>query len=305
MENQNSDATACLLPHNSNSLDYYQKGKSFIHLYDQDVKVKKVYLQGKVQVGGGVRSNVFEFSENSRRNLLLTCRNSGHNIKSQILLTYHTLSPIDGREVKRNLNTFLVLLRRHFPDTYYLWVLEFQNNGHPHIHLFLSIEPSKENRLKLARFWNTTTNESPENLVFTSHCRNFFRWNMKSGKYLSKEYITKSVQKDVPKNFKNVGRFWGCSRNMTPKFVVIRPDSEIPEKIYKKVLRAVSKKHEKIIEGFKKKKVNLRTRHQSYSLPLCATSFITYAQMLIHQESSSEPITWATNLASLYQGVPF
>ncbi len=310
-----AETSACLLAHSSPN--YSKQGKSFAHLYEQDVVIKRCSDEPCKQIGGGKRGKVFEFSQASKRNLLKVCRNSGHHIKSQICLTYHECSPISGKQVKRNLDNFLKYLRRENKNLHYIWVLEFQKNGHPHVHLFTDIEPTPTNRERLAHLWNTTTGESESNKAFTSHPRNFFPWRMSTGTYLSKEYLAKSIQKDVPKTFQDVGRFWGNSKNMIPRFVVIEPGKNIPERIYKKVVRCVSKQHEKHIElqktrlrekgvKIKKRKKNTRNRHITTSLPACAMSFITLAQTLLHESQTGfTTITYATSLARIFEGIPF
>jgi len=81
---------------------------------------------------------------------------------------------------------------------------------------------------------------------------------MKKGGYLCK-YLEKKEQKNVPNNFENVGRFWGCSRNMVPdpdqwffsdleKIVVENTDKITGEvhgvKIPKLLYRTLRKHHE-------------------------------------------------------------
>lgn len=280
-------------------IDMYQEEKKpyYVQVYPKDIKVKIPHPQPSTV--GGSRQNVFHFSDSSRRRLLHVCRNSGHHIKSQFCLTYHEAWPLDGKEVKANLNHFLTCFKRAFGnDSKYLWVLEFQKRGAPHIHFFSDLEPCRERQRTLTDIWVVTVlglDADSSAYKFHNHSSNFFSWNMRSGKYLSKEYLEKSVQKGVPENFQNVGRFWGHSRNMKPGFLIINPD-DLPglKQEIKSAVRTVTKAHEKLscriaracrdayrercrIVSKRKpiKKRNLRAKIKSYTVPLLSGAFMT------------------------------
>ncbi len=306
--NEHPQGAACLLAHISNG--YSDKRKSLVNLYEKDVVVRKFWdcVLSK-RKGGGIREKIFEFSDASKRRLLFVCRNSGHKIRSQVCLTFHKSSPINGKAFKKTLNIFLTRMRREYKGIHYIWVLEFQKNGNPHAHLFTDIEPTKENRDKVARLWNKTTKESHENYKFTAHKKNFFSWKMQSGSYLAKEYIAKSVQKDVPKHYKNVGRFWGNSRNMVPNFALITEDLFDDPKIYIKALRAVYKCHERKILKYVKKRINLRKKHITINIPSLSKDFIKllkYYSFYGYEETGAkyEPINYLI-CSSFEYGVPF
>lgn len=176
------------------------------------------------------RAAIFEFSDKSRSHLDHVCSNSGHLVKSQFCLTYHEQIPSDGEECKRHLDKWLKAYRRRFPAGLYLWVLEFQKRGAPHFHLFLSEEVDREMQKKLAMSWARITRGSfqkYDKVQYWWHCRpsNWMDWKMNDGKYVMKEYAVKAAQKDVPKEFVNVGRFWGCSRGMHPIPTIIEPET--------------------------------------------------------------------------------
>lgn len=268
-------ANACLLAQKSKT-DLTRPEMSVAHVYEKDVVIKKfrddVVSGGRR--GGGKRADIFKFSDASKRRLLFVCRNSGSRVKSQVCLTFHRSSPIDGRAFKETLNLFLTRLRQKYSGVHYLWVLEFQKNGQPHAHMFTDIEPTEENRHEVARIWNTATKESEENYKFTSHHRNFFKWVMDSGSYLAKEYLAKSIQKDVPEHFRNVGRFWGCSRNMKPEYVKLEPEKEVDTRLMIMAVRATFKCYEKKLSKYIGKKINLRSRQVTKTLPSMANVFI-------------------------------
>lgn len=236
---------ACSISHISHR-EEYPSSDYFLKVYHSDVKVIKPACQGKPHHGKFQRSAIFEFSEKSKSRLREVCRNSGFWIRSQFCLTYHEIWPTDGLQSKRQLDAFLVFLRRHPGIAYlgdslrYLWVLEFQGRKAPHFHLFTDLIADAEwpgvpfvvpiDKHELARLWVLDAQKlhlpsAVTTLQFHSHEKNFFPWRMVSGSYLVKEYVEKSLQKDVPENFQNVGRFWGNSRNMKPQFYIVEPEN--------------------------------------------------------------------------------
>lgn len=224
-------------------------GQFVLQVYKVDLKIVKGFSRPGSQHERAPREAIFEFSASSRKNLLKTCRNSGHHIRSQFCLTFHENWPADGKELKRQMHVFLVLLARHYPGCHYLWVLEFQARTAPHFHLFTDLEPTSENQRFLAQTWVTVSGQLDDEvcLAWHLHENNFFAWTMVNGSYVSK-YAEKAEQKDVPENFHNVGRFWGSSRNMVPRYYVVDPveaeDPEIAGKI-EQAVRSITKNEEK------------------------------------------------------------
>jgi len=236
-----------------------------LRVFSQDIKVCKGTSFPKPESWvPAVRQPVFEFSKPSRDRLMSYCRNSGYKIASQFCLTYQDTWPLDGKEAKRQLNHFLVALKRFSPCPLdYLWVLEFQERRAPHFHFFSSLETAGQDwqglpfslpvtAHDLALIWVQQVQRqhapgSIQSLDFHSHENNFFAWDMQTGGYLAKNYIGKSSQKDVPEEFKNVGRFWGCSRSFIPASYVVDPyeveDVNLVGAI-DKFVRTVGKKYE-------------------------------------------------------------
>ena len=73
--------------------------------------------------------------------------------RSMLTLTYPRQFPKDGHIVKKDLNALLQKVRRNIEGEY-LWFLEFQTRGAPHIHLLLTgkdISPRK--RTDYGFFW--------------------------------------------------------------------------------------------------------------------------------------------------------
>lgn len=310
---------ACLLPYISTEPKGQEKPGSdiFLHVLPRDVKVKKPFPMA-VPPPSGLKQSIFQFSDESRRRLLEVCRNSGHLIKSQFCLTYHEAWPLDGREVKKNLNAFITqVVRAYGPSFHYLWALEFQQRGAPHIHFFMSIKPKRNDRAFLAALWVRIIGAGPTCLAFHDHPANFFKWDMSNGNYLSKEYLAKSVQKGVPEVFQNVGRFWGHSRSMKPVVVVVDINEQKPDVAarIRSGVRILSKQHSRCRTAYKKKglekalkrgtarvhlggklprisKPNPRKTQRSYTLPSMTGLLVS----LVFQGSIINTFTeWVTN----------
>ena len=161
-----------------------------------------------------VRTEINSFSDHSRRRLRFRALNAAPALISQFGLTYHNDWPTDGRTSKRHLNAWLTALRRLLPNVGYLWLLEFQKRNAPHYHVFLTIPPDEETRLKLAAAWcRITSPNDDEALRFHQDQRNWINWDMGSGSYLCK-YLDKEAQKAVPDGYSSFGRFWGNSRGL-------------------------------------------------------------------------------------------
>lgn len=169
------------------------------------------------------RGKIDHFSKKARLRLKHQVRNANMTIESQFLLTYPADFPKSGRTVKNHLDRLLRALRKAYgADSFgFEWILEFQDRGAPHYHLFLTWPPSNEMRRFIAKRWNRIVKGGKDHLWVHLRPRNFSKWDMGKGNYAMK-YAQKMEQKEVPEGFENVGRFWGCSRNMIP--VPIRED---------------------------------------------------------------------------------
>lgn len=84
------------------------------------------------------RREITHFSTRSRMRLAFVAHNADQAFKSMLTLTYPAQFPTTGKIVKVHLNRFLGWLRRKYDDPGYLWFLEFQRRGAPHIHILLT-----------------------------------------------------------------------------------------------------------------------------------------------------------------------
>jgi hypothetical protein len=188
---------------------------------------------GELPDKAGIKKEITEFSESSRKKLAFYASNAAISWKSMITLTYARNYPACGMVCKRNLNSFLTYARKLLPGVRYLWFLEFQKRGAPHFHILLSENYDKEISVNLAESWiNLSTREDDKEdarymkfiIWFNSDKRKvpgcdgcqFWQSAKSSGglSHYAVKYATKLDQKTVGKNYVSVGRFWGCSRKL-------------------------------------------------------------------------------------------
>lgn len=191
-----------------------------IEIYDTTVVVKRCQLArtpGPSEIGK--RKKIFNLSSKSLARLAFVAFNTPVNFPSLMTLTYADVLT-DGREVKDDLNKFLSWYRYNFPGHLYLWWLEFQRRGAPHYHVLSTVD--------LARCGRLSTIHREDGDTWLTH---WDTWQMlehywadgmtswevvndqEGGKKYAAAYATKAYQKAVPEAYRNVGRFWGYSRD--------------------------------------------------------------------------------------------
>lgn len=174
------------------------------------------------------RGEIVEFSDNARKRLAFVASNTDVNFQSMVTLTYPSEFPCDGKVVKRHLYQFLAWLKQLMPGVNYLWFLEFQKRGAPHVHMLLDRQPASYGgtwpsfQFAVANTWY--------NLV-GSHDVRHLRAGTRSerlrtpegGKHYAVKYAQKMAQKKVPDTMHNVGRFYGYSYPVRPKAKAVIP----------------------------------------------------------------------------------
>lgn len=167
------------------------------------------------------RGEIAYFSRKSRQRLAFVAANTDVVFKTMITLTYPREYPSDGRSVKRHFNAFLTWLRRECGKPSYLWFLEFQRRGAPHIHLLvdwplpLRRKPKSQFRFRVSATWyRLVASGDPRHLAAGTRSERI-RLPDGAARYAVK-YAHKMEQKTVPKGYRNIGRFWGCSRDVRP-----------------------------------------------------------------------------------------
>lgn len=187
-----------------------------LHLYPQTARIKRG-IKSVALPPKRIGTQINKLSSNSQSRLRFTATNAGEVLCSQFGLSYHKHLPADGREFKKHLHNFLVVLRRRYSGLQYLWLAEFQSRGSPHVHLFLNIPATDAGAHDfIARSWARIADPHNESLLAVHlHSSNFIAWDMRRGNYLC-GYRGKKAQKCIPDGFANFGRFWGNSRGLIP-----------------------------------------------------------------------------------------
>lgn len=186
-----------------------------ILVYPSSIKLqRKKYVTQNDKNQPPLRGAISGFSEKSRRKLRFLAGNTSVKLISQTCLTYHNSRP-DGYTVKKHLNSWMTIVKKHYPNFKCLWVLEFQTRGVPHFHVWHNLPHDLDGlRSLLAKSWNRIAEPSScEHMVWHNRRKNHIAWDMYSPSYLCK-YLDKESQKAVPLGFVGVGRFWGNSRGL-------------------------------------------------------------------------------------------
>ncbi len=191
----------------------------------------------------GVRMEIAELSKSSLSRLAFLAQNTPAKFASMLTLSYGRIFPSDGVQVKASLNRFLSFLRARYSPMQYLWFLEFQRRGAPHIHILLDHPVIEADRVIIAYRWTAAAMfyalldkeyelaaivdcEAKMKLVH-AHPRTWENLRSSGGAagYVT-AYATKPKQKVVPRAFHNVGRFWGNSKKARPKMLFSVPANE-------------------------------------------------------------------------------
>lgn len=169
------------------------------------------------------QSGITAWSPGMSRRLRMFVDNFREDFSVMVTLTYPEVFPKDGREVKRHWRAFIERVRRTGWLDYgsLVWFLEFQRRGAPHIHFLATSWISKA---LVASAWSSVTGGNPLSCSRTEALRDAER----AGAY-ARKYASKSEQKDVPPEFVNVGRMWGCvgrkiSEQGLPRLPVVEAD---------------------------------------------------------------------------------
>jgi hypothetical protein len=153
-----------------------------------------------------------------------------------ITLTYEGI-PSDGRMVMDDLGAFRRRLDRWSDergiDYGAVWIKEFQRRGSVHFHLLVVFSDlvrgdfrfHRDGLIKfVSRAWHEITGSSDKGLRAGTRVEGVRR----SAIGYMMRYMGKDYQKNVPPDFKNVGRFWGFwyKENMSYRYDTVRIDLE-------------------------------------------------------------------------------
>jgi hypothetical protein len=192
-----------------------------------------------------------ELTPKARKMMAFTTLATSSEFGSMITLTYGEMFPEDGQTVKLHLKRVLQWLKRYGIEDL-IWFLEFQKRGAPHFHVLADLfNPTLLDRASLGMAWIKAQGWDTSRLqpVFegwpgnNGRAGNVFDLVMleKQFKFLLHEKTWEAVhtddgarryamkhalkpwQKEVPPEYSNVGRWWGCTKSVRDK---IRPVAE-------------------------------------------------------------------------------
>lgn len=203
------------------------------------------------------RGKIKEFTIKSQRNAKFTFR-SFSDQETCMVLTYPLdfLPNLSGRIIKKHINRFLQILKYHYENLTYNWVLEFTRNGNPHFHLTTNIKPIsiKDFREEVRAYWyKVVGTNNPLHLSQGVNQCDFIKSKGGVATYIA-GYLSKENQKKVPPQFKeSVGRFWGCSRSgkvtVTNEFLIPGSYNSEKQNTFKACVRSASKFKSKLFKS--------------------------------------------------------
>lgn len=200
------------------------------------------------------RGEIMQLSRKSLARLSFLANATEVRFESMLTLTYPTTiaDSLDGPTIKKHLGEVLKYLRK-FENLEYLWFLEFTKNEVPHFHVLTTIDRiTPKMRFDLMNVWvSAVMSIFPDyDPWFDGRSQLYLRddrlhdiqtkmsrvvlhkksWELARNQnglrgYVAK-YAAKKHQKDVPNQFKRVGRFWGTSKGVKPKYLDIQPADE-------------------------------------------------------------------------------
>lgn len=199
-----------------------------VEVYKSDMVVVR-HTQPKGEIKPVKRGGIKEFSAQSRRRLAFVASNTSVEFMSMVTLTYPSEYPGDGWMVKDDLRMFMNAMDLKLGKFEYLWFMEFQKRGAPHIHILTDINLFHVKQWEHMRQWIAERWFNVVNSGDDRHKRAGTRFeklrSSDGGSRYAVKYAKKMRQKDVPPSFRNVGRFYGYSQGVKPKIVGFYPIS--------------------------------------------------------------------------------
>jgi len=237
MQEMEAGTWACLKLHNSAQ----RKDGAGCGEIEGNSGYVRLRILGGTARGGGVRKAIKGYSKKSRLNLRselnrVEWKAIDNSKVFMITLTYEGI-PSDGRMVMDDLGAFRRRLDRWSDergiDYGAVWIKEFQRRGSVHFHLLVVFSDlvrgdfrfHRDGLIKfVSRAWHEITGSSDKGLRAGTRVEGVRR----SAIGYMMRYMGKDYQKNVPPDFKNVGRFWGFwyKENMSYRYDTVRIDLE-------------------------------------------------------------------------------
>lgn len=163
---------------------------------------------------GKERGEITRFSGSSGSRMGRYLRECTAKYQYMHTLTYPNEYPSDGKLVKYQLKRYLQEISRiavangRKSECSHFWFIEFQARGAPHFHI-LTTEFIDFN--VCAQLWyDIVGSNDKKHLKAGIRVEKLLKGKKGMISY-ARKYAMKSAQKDVPKEYRNVGRFWGIN----------------------------------------------------------------------------------------------
>lgn len=187
-----------------------------VAFYRNDVVLHYRMKKNLNEIPRGKKSDITQFSRKSRMTLAFIANNSPIEFSHMITLTYPADYETDGKIVKKHLNRFLAWCRTQVRPFSYLWFLEWQRRGAPHFHILVCHSFNKTDVSQ--RWYDAVASLDPKHLGAGTRVEKIRK--KEGARRYAVKYASKTRQKKVPKNYRNVGRFFGYSRDVKPQPII-------------------------------------------------------------------------------------
>ena len=186
-----------------------------IKVYNSDIVLERESTSKRTKgQRDSKRGKVKAFSMKSWKRLAFIASNTSIEFSTMITLTYPKEYPLDGRESKKHLNSFMSVLRKAEGKHSYLWFMEFQKRGAVHYHILTTL-------MYIDHFWIANKwfdiVDSGDVMHLSAGTRVERIRKQNGGKHYAVWYSHKLRQKRLPDNAKDFGRWWGHSRDVKPE----------------------------------------------------------------------------------------
>lgn len=164
--------------------------------------------------GRGRRGEICELTRDSLLRMTFVAHNTAVTFDTMITLTYPKDYPSDGKAVKYHLKRFIRWARQYGMNTYF-WFMEFQRRGAPHFHIFTRGTKLHRMKKEVSKKWFEIVGSGDVKHLRAGTRVERLRRPDAAGRYAAK-YASKPYQKKIPDGYRNVGRWWGHSKDVKP-----------------------------------------------------------------------------------------
>jgi len=166
------------------------------------------------------------WSKKSRNRLIDYATRLNFEPKTQLTVTYSKMFRGDGLQIKKDLRRILLNLTKRYGYSPLVWRMEFFKSGVPHLHIVSEWDVDRERRGEWAKFWSRRQGKQldlPKSEIYKCYRQNLRQkvWDKERSpgglRFYITEHMAKMYQAQAPKDFQNVGRFWGYRGDLQDK----------------------------------------------------------------------------------------